>query len=522
MNVLDDIVKTCDRELKEESSNIRQILLTLLSAWTSDPQNTRILAQSGEGKTYLVTKLASLFPQENIIVLAKATPQSFKYTLVSKRIVENGPGNWQDYDIAVKPLDEQLAKTKDKEKVQEIKKQIRELQDSACDLVDFSNKIIILVDSQSFELFESLKTTMSHDQQNIRSFSVNKSKSGTMKGQKFIIRGFPAIIYCSAKDEQKKDETNEINTRFNTISLNASRVKYRKMLNLEAIRSSLPDSIYQEEVISDDEIEQLKQQILQVIEQIQNSEKITNPYGVGLSELFHDDAGFRTRQFKILNNNIRIHTLINAKYRPKIIHDDIASVVATRLDIEEACNLTKEPIEIQSYKIKYFNDFVRKAILEIGKEKNTVEGTIKCLTANEISEYITKKGITTDRQRLQETLLKPMVDHGFLEESTDPDNKSRHVFTLSKPYLEKEATIESTLIDTSLLDESCVNSFVKQYIEPRFNSGNLQILDENDNQITPEQLLVLLRPIVAQSPQIKHKMDDIEASVSIENKGTAE
>ncbi len=519
MNVLDSIVITCSKELKEESINIRQILLTLLSAWTNDPQNTRILAQSGEGKTYLVTKLAALFPQENIIVLAKATPQSFKYTLSSKRVVENGPGNWQDYDIAIKPINEELAKIKDKERIQEIKKEMREIQDSACDLVDFSNKIIILVDSQSFELFESLKTTMSHDQQNIRSFSVNKSKSGTMKGQKFIIRGFPAIIYCSAKDEQKKDETNEINTRFNTISLNASKIKYRKMLNLEAIRSSLPDSIYQEEIISDEEIEALKLQILQVIESIQNSEKITNPYGVGLSNLFHDDAGFRTRQFKILNNNIRIHTLVNSKFRPKIIHDGTTSVVAIRLDVEEACNLTKEPIEIQSYKIKYFNDFVRMAILETGKEKITVEGTIKCLTANDIAQYITKKGITTDRQRLQETFLKPMAEHGFLEEFTDPDNKSRHVFTLSKIYLEKEATIESTLIDTSLLDESCVNSFVKQFIEPRFNSGKLQILDEKDNEITPEQLLEILNPIVDQTCQITHNEDNIESSTDVENGG---
>ena len=153
MNTLDELIQICSKEIREEDNNIKQIILTLLSAWTNEPQNTRILAPSGEGKTYLVTKIVELFPQENIIVLAKATPQSFKYTLSSKRVVENGSGNWQDYDIAIKPLEEELIKTKDKEKQDELKQQIRELQDSACNLVDFSNKIIILVDSQSFELF---------------------------------------------------------------------------------------------------------------------------------------------------------------------------------------------------------------------------------------------------------------------------------------------------------------------------------------------------------------------------------
>jgi hypothetical protein len=514
MNILDHIAKSCSKELKEEDNNIRQILLTLFSAWTNNPQNLRILAPSGEGKTYLVTKLASLFPQENIIVLGKASPQSLKYNLNSKRVVENGSGNWQDYDVAVEPLEEELEKIKDKERIQEIKKQIRELQDSACDFVDFSNKVIIFVDSQSFEMFESLKPTMSHDQEYIKSFSVNKSKSGTMRGQKFIFHGFPAIIYCSAKDEIVKDETNEINTRFNTISLNASRVKYRKMLEFEALSSSLPHSIRQEEIISDTEIEALRQEIQDIINQIPDSGEIINPYGAGLSKLFNDDAGSRTRQFKILNNNIRMHTLVNAKFRPKIIYDGIATPIATRLDVEESCKLTKETREIQPYKIKYFNDHIRKAILETGKEKQTVSGPIRCLTASEIADYITKKGITTDRQRLQETYLKHLVSHGFLEESLNEDNKSRHVFAVSTPYIEKEAKIESTLIDTSLLDESCVESFVSKFIKQRFDSGKLEIFHADGNTINLEQLLDILQQIVTDIPKNSHENDSVEASTS--------
>ena len=519
MNVLDDIVKTCSKEILEEKTNIKQILITLLSAWTDNPQNTRILAPSGEGKTYLVTKLANLFPQENVVILAKATPQSFKYAFSSTKVVENGPGIWQDFDVALQPLEEDLEKTNDEEKRQEIKKQIKQLQDSVCDLVDFTNKIIILVDSQSFELFESIKTTLSHDQHEIKSFSVNKSKSGTIFGQKFIIRGFPAVIYCSAKDEQKLDTTDEINTRFNTISLNSSPKKYRKMLELEAIRSSLPDSMYQEEVISYDEIEQLRKQILQIIDQVRNYGEVLNPYGIGLSKLFKDDAGLRTRQFKILNSNISIHTIANAKYRPKIIHDEVTVPIVTWTDIEESCNLTKEPREIQPYKIKFFNDHVRPAIFEHGKEKQFVDGPIKCLTAGEIADILTKEVRTTDRQKIQETFLKPLAAHGFLEQYVDPENKSRHIYTISQTYVEKEASIESTLIDTSALDMSCVDVFVNEYIKKRFDYGTIKIFDKNDKELTPSQLLDLLRQNVAQPPQNNHKMDIIEVSTSIERLG---
>jgi len=516
MSTLEDIVKILSKEIREENDNITQIILALLSAWTSNPQNIRILAPSGEGKTYLVTKIAELFPQENIIILAKATPQSFKYALSSKKIVENGPGNWQDYDVAIKPLEEELSKTKDREKQIELKDGIKELRDSACDLVDFTNKIIILVDSQSFELFESIKTTLSHDQQNIQSFSVNKSKSGTILGQKFLIRGFPAMIYCSAKDEQKRDETNEINTRFNTISLNASSKKYREMLKLEAIRSSLPDAICSEEIISEEEFEQIKKQIVHMIEKFKDNDEIFNPYGYGLSNLFKDDAGYRTRQFKVLNNNIRVLTLVNSDSRPKIVYDGKEFSISTRQDVEDACSLTKEQKEIQSYKIKFFNDHIRPSILRHGKEQSLVSGTILCLTVSELADILSRKGITTDRQRLQETILKPLVEHGFLEKLPDPDNKSRDVYNVSDAFVERQADVESTLIDTSLLNVSCVRAFVEKYLEQRFNKGTLEILDESGNKINLKEIVDILYKIDAQTTQNRHKIGSNEASKSNE------
>jgi len=519
MNVLDEIVESCGKLVREEKDNIKQIHLTLLSKDTKNPQNTRVLAPSGEGKTYLVLKCASFHPQENIITLVKATPQSFKYSLSSKRVVENGSGNWQDYDDAITPLEEELSKTKDKGKQKQLTTAIRELRDSACDLVEFTGKVIILVDDQSYEFFESLKATLSHDLENMKSFSVNKTKSGTMKGQKFLFRGFPAVIYCSAKDEQKRDTTNEIGTRFNTISLNASSKKYREMLKLEGLLASLPKFIRDDVIISDEELDQTRQKILEIIANIKKSDEIINPYGESLALLFPDDAGFRTRQLKILNSNIEVITLANYAQNPKCIKDGDTIPISTRQDIEDACNLTKEQKEIQAYKIKYFNKHIKPAIKEHGKEKELVTGTTKCLTVSEFVDVLSKKKkpVIADRQRLQETILIPCVEHGFLEKFPDPDNKSRDVYTITERFLDNDANVESTLIDTSTLDDACVKLFVKKYLEQRFNQGELELVDSDGQNITPVELIDILCKIDAQTPKNRHKIGSNEASMSNEN-----
>ena len=516
MVILEDILNIVEREVKEESENITQIALTFFSAYTGNPQNTRILAPSGEGKTYLVLKVANHFPSDDVIILSKATPQSIKYNLNSKRVIENGDGNFQDYDVAIKPLEDEISKTKDKEKQQELKNQIRELQNSAYDYIDFEYKTIVLVDSQSAELFETLKTTLSHDKEFQKSFSVNKSKSGTISGQKFVFHGWPALIYCSAKDEQKHDQTNEMNTRFHTISLRTTGKKYRKMLEHQAVVSSIPNSFYQEEILSGFEIGELNLKVESMINDLKGNSEIFNPFGIGLSGLFEDDAGYRTRQLKILDNNICVHTLVNRKNRPKIIYKDEIIPISTWFDIETACNLTKNPREIQPYKIKQFNKKIRPAILEHGKELSLVDGNTKGLTASEILAHIDKKS-ENGRQKLQETILKPLVDQGFLEETEDPNDKRKYIYYLPKKYLNNDAIIESTLIDISLLDDSCVDSFVRKYLKQRFEKGELTIEDEKENSIDPRQLIELVknRHSITQN---RHELDNSDSSIDNEVK----
>jgi len=143
MNTLDLLVDIISKEVKEEPENCRQVILVMLSAWTKNPQNLRILAPSGEGKTYLVTKVAKLFPQDRVMILQNATPQSFKY-LNTKKVIESSPGVFGDYQDVIDKIEDEKEK----------KLKIRELQSQIYDLVDFSGKILVFVDAQSFHLWE--------------------------------------------------------------------------------------------------------------------------------------------------------------------------------------------------------------------------------------------------------------------------------------------------------------------------------------------------------------------------------
>ena len=501
MNVLDVLIDIVSKEIKEEPENCRQAILAFLSAWTGNPQNLRILAPSGEGKTYLVTKIARLFPQDQVIILQNATPQSFKYH-ITKKVIETSPGVFEDYQEFMDKIEDEGDK----------KKKILELKNQIYDLVDFTGKILVFVDAQSFHLWESLKPILSHDQKILKSLSVNKSKSGTIQAQKIIFQGHPAVIYCSAKDEQALDQTDEINTRFNTISLNSSPKKYRQMLQLASLRSSLPDCIYQEEVISEADLEHARQIIDGMISNAQRFE-VFNPFADEIQKQFSEDAGYRTRQLGILLANINLHTLANAKYRPQFTYNERTCVISTIIDVMEANKLTKKPTPLPPAKIQFYNHHIRKAILEQGKVRELVDGTIQCLTASEIADFMSEKGITTDRKKLQETFLKPLTEHGYLDEFQDPSSRNRNIYSLPSKYQQEEAKTESTLIDNFDIDASCVSSFVDRFLTRRLENGKLE--DDIGSTITPGQLLdlILNRRV---EPEITHENTIVETSMDVD------
>lgn len=437
----DEIIESISKEVIDEKDNIKQVVLTLLSSYTDNPQNLRILAPSGEGKTHTVLKTSKYFPQENIQKISEASNKSFRY-LAQSKVIETKDG-FKDFDDEIKQYTEQLS---DKTKRKEAEKKIQELEKQAYFLLDFTNTTIIFLDSQSFGLWESLKTTLSHDDEIRKDITTNKI-NGKNQIQKTVYKGYPAVIYCSAKDEISRDETDEMNTRFNTVSIKGSTEKYKKILNL-VLQNDDPT----QEVISQNEIKETKFKIEKIIENIKAFHGVFNPFMQNIADNFPCDKGSRARQLKILSNTIKLLTLSKSENRFSLFKDEKQFLISSKSDVIEAIHIIKEPNPVAVTKIQFFNENIRKFFLE----------RLDSAIAREIAEYL-----GMDRKKLLENYLIPLIDHGYLEKELDPTNRSRDVYSLAPRYEKEEASIFSTLIDASTINISCL----KNTLECRLDQG---------------------------------------------------
>ena len=446
--ILDDIIESISKEVIDEKDNIRQVILTILSSRSDNPQNLRILAPSGEGKTHTVMQTAQYFPKDNIWTISEASSKSFRYMAQSKVIEIDG--KFVDFDKMIQPYQVLL---KDKTSRFDTEKKIKELEKEAYNLLDFTNKTIIFLDAQSYSLWESLKTTLSHDAEIRKDITTNKI-NGKNQLQRTAYKGYPAVIYCSAKDEMSKDETDEINTRFNTISIKGSTSKYKKMLKLVMQKNN---PFYEQDVISSHEKEATKSKVLQLIENIESFHGVFNPYSDQIADIFPSDKGFRARQLNILSTAINLITLSRSEKRYSLIGNEKQFVISSIEDVIEANKLIKQPNPLAITKIQFFNEKIKPVLL--GKLVSTI--------AREIADEL-----DLDRKKLLETYLTPLVDHGYLESSPDTENRTRLVFSITPKYLNEDASFESTFIDTSTLDNSCLKSAFEYRLEQGYKIVN--------------------------------------------------
>lgn len=482
----DEIVESISKVVIDERDNIKQGILTILSSYTDNPQNLRILAPSGEGKTHTVLQTAGHFPQENIWKISEASNKSFRY-LAQSKVIETKEG-FKDFEEVIQPYNEQLS---DKSKRAEAEKEIKKLEKQAYFLLDFTNITIIFLDAQGFGLWESLKTTLSHDDVIRKDITTNKI-NGKNQLQKTAYKGYPAVIYCSAKDEMSKDDTDEMNTRFNTVSIKGSTKKYKQILEL-VLQKDDPT----QEVISQNEIKDVKIKVGQIIENIKSYPGVFNPFVQNIIDNFPCDKGSRARQLKILSNTIKMITLSRSENRLSLLKDDKQFLISTKSDVMEAIQMIREPNPIAATKIQFFNEKIRKFFLE----------RLDSAIAREIAE-----SLNMDRKKLLENYLIPLIDHGYLEKEQDSTNRSRDVYSLTPRYEKEEAGIFSTLIDTTTIDISCL----KKALEQRFEQG-YTVVDAKGSVISLETIISNQGEIDIEPSESKPEITCVEMSNSVDS-----
>lgn len=212
---LEQVRQVLDLTIKKDDENKMITFLAMLSAYTDNAQfNISFNAPSSSGKSFIPLEISTLFPKEDVIKLANASPTSFLH--------ESGVYN--------KETNERF--------------------------IDFSRKIIIFLDMPHSQLLERMRSLLSHDEKEMRSKITDKSEKGGTRTKTVIIRGFPSVVFCSASakmDEQEMtrfillspqtDTEKVIEGIRQSVRRESDKKKYYDELNANPARKSLMDRI---------------------------------------------------------------------------------------------------------------------------------------------------------------------------------------------------------------------------------------------------------------------------------------
>src|SRR5437868_4703175 len=89
-------INTILKEAKNEGRLVKQLVFTMLSAYTNNPINLAIKSPSGEGKSYILHKVGENFPPEDVMFVAGMTDKAFHRG--GKLVLKNEIGEYESID----------------------------------------------------------------------------------------------------------------------------------------------------------------------------------------------------------------------------------------------------------------------------------------------------------------------------------------------------------------------------------------------------------------------------------------
>lgn len=369
--------------IKQDVENKIVAFLCQLSAYTESAQfNISFNAPSSTGKSYIPTEVARLFPEKDVWELAQCSPTAFFHDF----------GEWDE-----------------KRKVS---------------IVDLSRKIIIFLDQPHNDLLARLRPILSHDKKEILSKITDKSQQHGLRTKNILIKGFPAVIFCTAGlniDEQE-------GTRFILLSPETSQQKLREGI-FEKIKKEVDPEAYRLWLDGNPERKLLKERIKAIARAKIKDVKIGNQDELERIFLKEKDMLKPRHQRDIgrLINIIKTFALFNLWFRDR--ESDV--IIASEMDIQEGVNLWTKIAESQDYNLPPFvYEMYKEIILAIwnDREDNNFSGLKLGLTRQEI----VKKHYEIYRRPLQIWLLRqqilPMLESaGLISQERDPNDARKYL-----------------------------------------------------------------------------------------------
>ena len=439
-NYFEYVVKSIKKTVKCEDALIRQVLYTGLSTYVEDdPINLGILAPTSEGKTYAITESLQYFPDDDVVYIGQMSPKVLvrqKGNLIDKKSGQPLEVKVQELRTKSRELAKKKRNTKDKdqiadinEEIEKINEDIRKLFDNSKTLIDLRGKILVFLEPPKHELWELLKPILSHDKKEIEFPFVDKTSHSNAETKDVVVRGFPACIFCSAKDESKWEIWNEIKSRILVTSPNMVPKKYEESNKLISQSKGLPNLIQQQIIISDDDIEKTKNCILLIKQKINELKSKNNKNGkISLWIPYYDllqrelpankgtDVRFAKKVFSLLN----IVPIVKSALRMVLMMEGESSIIANLEDLREVLSITQNFDGLPKFKAEFFRDifspcFARKTKPDSNKDGKKEEEIIAITTRELCAFYkeIKRQPITTDN--LKHTYINQLINEGIID-----------------------------------------------------------------------------------------------------------
>jgi hypothetical protein len=477
----DDVTFCCNvvlKEAKEENLIVKQLVYTMLSAYTNNPINLAINAPTGTGKSHAITKAVALFPKTDVMLLVGMTDKAIFHRQGTLVIQNQDTGEYESIQPQIDQITTEIekkemeltsaAKAEAKAELREqkaiLEKQKAALLRNAKKLIDLSHKILIFLDTPPTSLFAAMMPLLSHDAWEVEydfvdTFAGIKTKSN-------VLRGWPAVIFAQAIDTSHHQRWPEIQRRFIITNPQQTERKVRSAIELSAAKYGLPHAIYQNIVVSDEEkrraqdiIAGLKLEMLRFSMSCKPGQNnVYIPYRrtivQALPAMQVNDMTTANRFFSLLS----LMPLIRCKDRPRLILPNSGAEIplATFSDLNETLSLIEYVADVRPYVLDWFNTVFLAAHSEIveenikraealtDEEKEEEKGKKKRdpsvgVTSKELAKWIKahgSKGMAT--KYIREAYLEPLYNGGYLEKEENPDDKRETIYS---PITDKQGKL---------------------------------------------------------------------------------
>ncbi|MDR4492430.1 MAG: hypothetical protein R2685_16295 [Candidatus Nitrosocosmicus sp.] len=548
---LDYCINIALKEAVKEEKLVKQVVYTMLSAYTNNPINLSINAPPGEGKSYVLTTVGDLFPKANVIYIAGMSSkaifhkdgyiairdedgeyvevedelQQLKETIQDKKSelsrIKNDPTLTQLDKIA--ELDKEI--DKDKQRIKYIEKNVVKV-------IDLSHKILVFLDTPSSEIFDALMSLLSHDMYEVEYQFVDSSNRTGLKTRTNVLRGWPSVIFAQAIDYTQYPRYQEIQRRFIIANPKMDVEKYQSAINHILEKKGSPDFVYQQKIVSDEDKDVAREIILNIKDDILSLSRSTKlgknntivPFVHLIPRILSKNITAQDMTFTDrLMNVVGLVTSINHRkrpymeIRPAFKNDSFRIPMTLYSDLAQALSLVNNfHGGIRPYVLEWYS----KVFLELFNSKVQPNSKIDKV-GSEIAEPRIAVTTTELIDKTKEAMSKSLTSKSLLQEFVYPLLNTGYIDSIQSE-LDKRAKIYFPTFNLSdnKDEEKNSNLFLfdkKNNLFDIFNLNNINIISNQDKNLITSKIEEVRRYSSEKGNLTTLKFADFDVDHSLED-----